>query len=63
MPTVDILFGIAEMRTPPTPRARAISSERLVILLSLTPISSSISYLVTDGPFIMLDIVALTPKD
>ena len=37
MPTADILLGTGAMRTPLAPSARAISSWRFVILLSLTP--------------------------
>ena len=50
MPTVAILSGMGAMRTPVAPRARAMSSERLVSLLSRTPWSSSTSYRVTEGP-------------
>ena len=37
IPTTEILFGIGAMRTPLAPSARAMSSERFVILLSFTP--------------------------
>ena len=63
MPTVEILSGIGAMRTPVAPRARAMSSARLVILLSLTPCSNSISYRVTEGPRTTLTMRASTPKD
>ncbi len=41
MPTVEILSGIGAMRTLVTPSASARSPDRFVILLSLTPASSS----------------------
>ena len=63
MPTVEILSGIGAMRTAAAPRARAMSSDRLVILLSLTPCSSASSYRVTEGPRVTLTIWASTPKD
>ena len=62
IPTVDILFGIAAILTPVAPRASAISSDKFVSLFSFTPISSSISYLVTVGPCTTFDISALIPK-
>ena len=37
MPTAEILLGTGAMRTPLAPSARAMSSCRLVILLSFTP--------------------------
>ena len=40
MPTTEILLGTGATRTPLAPSASAISSDRLVILLSLTPCSS-----------------------
>ena len=41
MPTTEIFSGMGAMRTPVAPRARAMSSARLVILLSFTPWSST----------------------
>jgi len=41
MPTTEILSGMGAIRTPEAPRARAMSSARLVILDSLTPWSST----------------------
>ena len=63
MPTVEILSGIGATRTADAPRARAISPDRLVILFSFTPWSSSSSYRVTAGPRMTLTMRALTPKD
>ena len=63
MPTMEILSGMGAMRTPVAPKARAISSARLVSLLSRTPWSSSTSYRVTDGPRVTLAMVASMPKD
>ena len=37
MPTAEILLGTGAMRTPLAPSARAMSSLRLVTLLSFTP--------------------------
>ena len=62
MPTTEILSGMGAMRTPEAPRARAMSSARLVILLSLTPWSSTNSYRVTEGPWTTSPAVASTPK-
>ena len=63
MPTTEILSGMGAMRTPAAPRARAMSSARLVSLFSLTPWSSSSSYRVTDGPLTTLMMLALIPKE
>ena len=63
MPTVEILSGMGAMRTPVAPRARAMSSDRLVSLLSRTPWSSSTSYRVTDGPRVTLTMLASMPKE
>ena len=41
MPTTEILSGMGAMRTPLAPRARAMSSARLVTLLSFTPWAST----------------------
>ena len=43
-------------------RLSAISAERLVILLILTPTAGFISYLVTEGPLVISTISASTPK-
>ena len=43
IPTVEILSGMGATRTADTPRARAMSSDSLVSLFSLTPCSSSSS--------------------
>ena len=63
MPTVEILSGMGAMRTAGAPRARAMSSARLVILLSFTPCSSSSSYRVTEGPRVTFTSLASTPKE
>ena len=63
MPTVAILSGMGATRTATAPRDRAMSSDRLVILFSFTPWSSSSSYRVTAGPRVTLTIWASTPKD
>ena len=62
MPTTEILSGMGAMRTPVAPRARAMSSARLVILESFTPWSSTNSYRVTEGPWTTSPGVASTPK-
>ena len=51
------------MRTPEAPRARAMSSARLVSLFSRTPWSSSSSYRVTEGPRVTLTMLASMPKE
>ena len=43
MPTTEILSGMAAMRTPDAPSARAMSSARFVILDSFVPRLSSSS--------------------
>ncbi len=63
MPTVAILSGMGATRTAAAPRESAMSSERLVILLSLTPCSSAISYRVTEGPRVTSVMRASTPKE
>ena len=63
MPTTEFLPGIGAMRTLTAPRLSAISAARLVILLSLTPRSSSSSYRVTEGPLVTSMIFASMPKD
>ena len=63
MPTMEIWSGMGAMRTPEAPRARAMSSERLVSLLSRTPWSSSTSYRVTEGPRVTSEMRASMPKD
>ena len=63
MPTTDILSGMGAMRTPVAPRARAISSARLVSLFSLTPCSSASSYRVTEGPRTTFTMLASMPKE
>ena len=63
MPTVEILSGMGATRTAEAPRARAMSPDRLVILFSLTPWSSSSSYRVMEGPRMTLTMRALTPKE
>ena len=63
MPTVEILLGMGATRTPGAPRARAMSLDRLVILLSFTPWSSSSSYRVTEGPRVTLMMLASMPKE
>ena len=62
MPTTEILSGMGAIRTPVAPRARAMSSARLVILESFTPCSSTNSYRVTEGPWTTSPGVASTPK-
>ncbi len=63
MPTVAILSGIGAMRTPVAPRAKAMSSARLVSLFRRTPWSSSTSYRVTEGPRVTSEILASMPKE
>ena len=63
MPTMEILSGMGAMRTPWAPRARAMSSDRLVSLFSRTPWSSSSSYRVTEGPRVTLTMWASMPKE
>ena len=63
MPTMEILSGMGAMRTPVAPRARAMSSARLVSLFSRTPWSSSTSYRVTEGPRVTLTMAASMPKE
>ena len=63
MPTVEILSGMGATRTADAPRARAMSLDRLVILFSFTPWSSSSSYRVMAGPRVTLTMRALTPKE
>ena len=63
MPTTEIFSGIAAIRTPDAPSAKAISSARFVTFESFTPRLSSSSYRVTDGPRVTLMIVASMPKD
>ena len=63
MPTTEILSGMGAMRTPVAPRAKAMSSARLVSLFSRTPWSSSSSYRVTEGPRTTLMMLASMPKE
>ena len=63
MPTMEIWSGMGAMRTPEAPRARAMSSARLVSLFSRTPWSSSSSYRVTEGPRVTLTMLASMPKE
>ena len=58
MPTTAIFSGMAEMRTPTAPRARAMSSWRAVTLARRTPWASSTSYRVTEGPRVTLQMRA-----
>ena len=62
IPTRDFPGIGASILIPLVARANAISSERFKILLTLTPLSGSTSYLVTAGPFSTFLIVALTLK-
>ena len=62
MPTAEIFPGTGATRTLPTPRARAMSSERLVILDSFTPWGWANSYRVTLGPRTTSPGRASTPK-
>ena len=50
------------MRTSRAARPRAISSERLTILLILTPGAGANSYRVITGPLVTRITLALTPK-
>ena len=62
MPTTELLLGMGAMRTPPLPRARAMSSARFVSLDSFTPWSRVNSYRVTLGPWTTSPGLASTPK-
>ena len=62
MPTTELLSGMGAMRTPTAPRARAMSSARLVTLLSFTPWARVNSYWVMAGPRITSPGTASTPK-
>ena len=62
IPIADLPGIGASIRTLVAARRRAISSERLVILLILTPASGTSSYLVTEGPRQILVTSALILK-
>ena len=62
IPTAALPGTGASILTPSAARFRAMSSERFVILLILTPGAGDSSYLVTDGPRHIFTISAFTPK-
>ena len=62
IPIKDLPGIGASIRTSRAASAKAISSDKETILLTLTPMAGWISYLVTDGPKLALTTLAWTPK-
>ena len=62
IPTAGLPGMGASIRTPAVARFRAISSDRLVIRLTLMPAWGCSSYRVTEGPRQISRIWVLTPK-